>query len=117
VTNYTNGITLKFAGIPLLNRADLLDELKGLLSLEEDMTMMKATGIPPHVKQAETLKEILKLTQDTLKLIMNQTEDIKNTVREAIQANDVQPVGAFDTPCPIGEARRTAAFACEDSRK
>jgi hypothetical protein len=79
----------QFAGIPLLHRADLLDELKGLVSMEEDMTM-KATGIPPHVKQAETLKEILKLTQDTLKLIMSQTEDIKNTVREAIAANDVQ---------------------------
>jgi hypothetical protein len=79
----------KFAGIPLLHRADLLYELKGLISLEEDMTM-KATGIPPHVRQAETLKEILKLTQDTLKMIMNQTEDIKNTVREAILATDVQ---------------------------
>ena len=40
---------------------DLLADLTGLVSLDEDKTM-KPTGIPPHVRQAEALKAILKST-------------------------------------------------------
>jgi hypothetical protein len=46
----------RFAGIPLLHRSDLLADLTGLVSLDEDKTM-KPTGIPPHVRQAEACIE------------------------------------------------------------
>jgi hypothetical protein len=81
--------THSFVGIPLLNRSNLLNELKGLISFEVDATM-RPTGIPPHVRQAQILQDILNTTTATLERLIEQTDEIKRVIREAIIENDSQ---------------------------
>jgi hypothetical protein len=81
--------THSFVGIPLLNRSNLLNELKGLISFEVDATM-RPTGIPPHVRQAQILQDILNTTTATLERLIEQTDEIKRVIREAIIENDIQ---------------------------
>jgi hypothetical protein len=78
-----------FGLLPILNDDVLLSKLKELVTLEGDDTM-RATGIPPHVRQTKLLQEVLEATKQVQEAQLKELELIKEAVKQAIQENDVQ---------------------------
>ena len=73
-----------FLNIPLLNDANLLEELKELVTLEPTYTVKFATGVPPHVSHMKAIKQVLNVSL----AIENRSDlfaaDLKVAVAEAI---------------------------------
>jgi hypothetical protein len=78
-----------FSLIPILNDTCLLSKLKELVTLEGDDTM-RATGIPPHVRQTKLLQEVLGATKQLQEAQLKELGQIKEAIKQAIQENDVQ---------------------------
>ena len=78
-----------FGQIPILNNDDLLQELKGIISLSPN-EQMQPTGIPPHVNMAVQLRGVMELCTESLTLLRQQTEALKAAVNEAIEKNDIR---------------------------
>ena len=66
-----------FNAIPLLFNADLVEELKSLVTTEPSQVISEATGIPPHVEHSSMLQCLLEMAHETLQILKRQVVDVK----------------------------------------
>ena len=66
-----------FNAIPLLFKADLVDNLKLLITTESSPVILEATGIPPHVEHSYMLQSLLEMAHETLQIMKQQVVDVK----------------------------------------
>jgi hypothetical protein len=79
-----------FGTIPLLNNLDLLSRLKLLVTTEPGSQILCATGIPPTVKYAVTLKKMFKLCEQTLAGVGKMTNQMGEAVCKALEENAIK---------------------------
>ena len=66
-----------FNAIPLLFKADLVDELKSLVTTEPSPVIWEASGIPPHVEHSCILQRLLDMAHETLLVLKQKVVDVK----------------------------------------
>jgi len=74
-----------FAGIPILTRPKLLEELAKLVTTRASEKIPHATGIPPHVRQLKMLRNLLTVCGNTFEKVGNLFEEVKQAAKEAIE--------------------------------
>ena len=66
-----------FNATPLLFKADLVADLKSLVTTEPSPVISEATGIPPHVEHCSMLQRLLEMAHETLQILKQQVVDVK----------------------------------------
>lgn len=79
-----------FSGLPILQNVELLSHLKGKVTLEPTLSLSKATGIPPHVKQLNLISSLLKLCQTTLVRVNEQPKSTRQSVFDALEERTLE---------------------------
>jgi hypothetical protein len=74
-----------FSKIAILQRPELLEALKPLVSLEPSGTVLVSTGIPPHVSMQRQLKKVLDLCSNTLEEVKKIAVSVKDAVYGAVE--------------------------------
>jgi hypothetical protein len=73
-----------FNNISLFRYPDLVKRLRDMITTEPTENMPRPTGIPNHIKQAETLQKLFNASLDILGKIQAQSEDLQKALAEAI---------------------------------
>jgi hypothetical protein len=84
-----------FAGLPLRQATELLTYLKKYVTIKPSRKM-KATGVPPHVKQLKILSVLIDQTQSILKALSNLLPQMRESIAEAIENASIN--GGHVTP-------------------
>jgi len=79
-----------FSALPLLNNSQLMTDLKKLVTLEPIGQVRQATGIPPHIQQAELTMKVLETCITTFREVKNMTESVKEAICEAIEQKAIE---------------------------
>ena len=79
-----------FSGLPILQNVELLSHLKGKVTLEPTLSLSKATGIPPHVKQLNLISSLLELCQTTLVRVNEQPKSTRQSVFDALEERTLE---------------------------
>lgn len=74
-----------FNMIPLLSNPDLLKDLKELVTLEPEGQVKQATGVPPHVRNAKVVREVLDTCLDTLEQVKGMAQTVEEAVKRAYE--------------------------------
>ena len=80
-----------FSNLFLLENADLIRNLKVLITTEQTENMPSPTGIPTHIDLQSIMEEILLGNNKFLEKLELQSTIIQEAVKKAIQENDVPP--------------------------
>jgi len=94
-SNFLMDTVLKYSGhpfgaLPLLHNNRLLSELKKLVTLEPIGQVRQATGIPPHIMQAELTTKVLQTCMTTFNEVQKMTESVKDAVCNAIEQKAIE---------------------------
>jgi hypothetical protein len=79
-----------FAAVPLLQNPELLLRLKSKVSIEPTVSMLNATGVPPHVKQLTLMKNLLDLCQTTLEKVTEHATVVRQTIFDAMEERAIE---------------------------
>ena len=78
-----------FSNLFLLENADLIRNLKNLVTTEPTENMPRPTGIPTHIDLQSTMEDILRSNNEFLEKLELQSTIIQDAVKKAIHDNDV----------------------------
>ena len=79
-----------FAALPLLHNNQIMTKLKKLVTLEPIGQVQQATGIPPHIQQAELTMKVLNTCLMTFKEVQNMTELVKEAICKAVEQKAIE---------------------------
>ena len=79
-----------FSSLTILHNPELLSHLKGKVTLEPTLSLSKAPGIPPHVKQLNLISSVLELCQTTLVQVNEQPKSTRQSVFDALEERTVE---------------------------
>ena len=74
-----------FSAVPLLQNPKLLLRLKAKVTIEPTVSMLNATGVPPHVKQLTLMKNIVDLCQTALDKVTDHATVVRRTIFDALE--------------------------------